>query len=185
MPTIETAVDGSFIRKSDAEEFANELLWSHYADNHRGVCVEYLLDSSLTKSAANNDKIVSFFSDAIYLDNIDLIKHDKSINLHEGFFAKSKAWSYENELRYLYFDIDGSGDFASIKIPNMIKSIMFGIRCAEDKKRQIISIMRGRKYSTIRDDGTFVEDNIKFYQMKKNPKILGRLDKKEITLENI
>lgn len=185
LPTIETAVDGSFIRKSDAEEFANELLWSHYADNHQGVCVEYLLDSSLTRSAANNDKIISFFSDVIYLDNIDLIKHDKSINLHEGFFAKSKAWSYENELRYLYFDIDGSGDYASIKIPNMIKSIMFGIRCAEDKKREIISIMRDRKYRTIRDDGTIVEENVKFYQMEKKSTILGHLDKKEITLENI
>ena len=185
LPTMDTILERSPVRKSDAEEFANELLWSHYADNHQGVCVEYLLDSSLTKSAENNDKIVSFFNDIIYLDNIDLIKHDKSINLYEGFFAKSKAWSYENELRYLCFDIDGSGDYASIKIPNMIKSIMFGIRCAEDKKREIISIMRGRKYRTVRDNETFVEENVKFYQMEKNPTILGRLDKKEITLENI
>ena len=61
---------------------------------------------------------------------------------------------------------------------------MFGIRCAEDKKREIISIMRDRKYRTIRDDGTIVEENVKFYQMEKNSTILGHLDKKEITLEN-
>lgn len=185
LPTMDIALEGKKVRKSDAEEFANELLWSHYADNHQGVCVEYLLDSSLIKSALNNDKIASFFGDVVYLDNIDLIKHDKSINLLDGFFAKSKAWSYENELRYLYFDIDGSGDYTSIKIPMMIKSIMFGLRCSEDDKRKIMFIMKNRKYRAIKDDGTVVEENVKFYQMKKNPKILGRMDKEEIIPENL
>lgn len=182
LPTMENTLEGKSVRKSDAEEFANELLWSHYANNHQGVCVEYLFDSSLTKSAVNNDRIVSFFGDAAYLDNIDLIKHDQTINLYEGFFAKSKAWSYENELRYLYFDINGYGDYVSIKIPNMIKSIMFGLRCSENDKKKIISIMKNRKYKIAKDDGTVVEENVKFYQMKKNPKILGRLEKEEITL---
>ena len=44
LPTAEELINGTIrSKKSDVEEYRNELLWSHYADNHKGLCVNYVL----------------------------------------------------------------------------------------------------------------------------------------------
>ena len=136
----------------------------------------------MIKSDDKNENVVSFFRDVDYIDNLDSIKHETSINLFDGFFAKSKAWSYEHELRFLHFNLKGSGEYSSVKIPNSIKAVIFGERCNNEDKRKVISSLKGRKYRVFDEDGKEIFKNIEFFQMKKNEKVFGRLEKTKINV---
>ena len=186
LPTAEELINEvTYSKKSDAEEYRNELLWSHYADNHKGLCVNYIFDSSMTRTDDKHEKIVSFFRDIDYMDNLDSIKHGSSINLFDGFFAKSKAWSYEHELRFLHYDLKGTGEYSSVKIPNSIKSVIFGERCSTENIQKTISSLRGRKYRDFNEDGKEIFKDIEFYQMKKSDDIFGRLEKTKLNVMEV
>lgn len=184
LPTFEDVVSGKKRRKGKGVDFeySNELLWSHYAEYHKGICIEYVFDSSLFNSITNSSSLVSFLKDVDYRDNIkSIIKGKNRINLIDGFFAKSKAWRYENELRFFYFNLNGSGDYESVKIPKCVKSITFGAQCPEKDKILVMKLMRCRKYS-IKEDGKNVQKRIEFYQMEPDEKKFGKLIRKSIRL---
>lgn len=182
LPTVEDLLLQKRRKKNEEnneDEYCNELLWSHYADYHKGICIEYVFNSSLFNSAQTDSTIVSFFKDVNYLDNIDSIKNGTNINLLDGFFVKSRAWRYENELRFFHFDLNGSGDYSSVKIPNCVKSITFGAQCPEKDKILVMKLMHNRNYSfNGRSD-----NKIEFYQMKPDDKIFGKVKRELITLK--
>lgn len=103
--------------EGDVPEFLNELMWAHYADFHKGICIRYHFEADQTKLPKSTNTAVSYFRDVNYRDDISLLGKDGNINMHDAFFVKSKAWEYENELRYLYFDLNGSGGASTDKHP--------------------------------------------------------------------
>jgi hypothetical protein len=70
------------------------LMWSHYADCHRGVCLEF---------SARSDP--SFFAEAqavLYQEDYPRYNHfsaTKKEKAEKAFLTKSKHWEYEQELR--------------------------------------------------------------------------------------
>jgi hypothetical protein len=108
---------------------SNILMWSHYADNNSGICIEYDF------SNADND-ISAFTYPVIYIDEpidvTELIKGTKDIPLAILISAicKYKDWKYENEWRIIfYFPFSGSNDrtkgIAELIAPN-ISTIYLG-----------------------------------------------------------
>lgn len=81
------------------------LLWSHYADNHKGICIGYDYDvlraDFITKY--NNPKKVFFESDVTYSKEYPIVIPRKGIPLEEyvvnPLCTKSKVWEYEQEFR--------------------------------------------------------------------------------------
>lgn len=187
LPTVQDILNGVPQKtKSDAEEYRNELLWSHYADNHQGLCVEYVFNSSITKSDDKSSQMVWFFREVQYLSDLDKIKHNGSINIYDGFFVKSKAWSYENELRLLHFDLNGNKKdrFSSISISQSVKSVTFGERCSELNIKTTIYLLKNKKYKVIDEKGSPISKEIEFYQMKKDEKVFGRLNRERLDINN-
>ncbi|ANQ19416.1 DUF2971 domain-containing protein [Vibrio natriegens] len=93
----------------------NMMMWAHYANGFRGICIEF--DSQELISSLNvnngNSKIVSepvlypehdelpsydleSFCKSALLDNTDT-----SINILRAMCTKEKSWAYENELRLI------------------------------------------------------------------------------------
>ncbi len=74
-------------------ERTNTLLWAHYADNHRGVCLEFdtLEDSDLFSQG----EYVRYVSQ---LPDLSLPRDRKKIRSHL-FFTKYNEWAYESEFR--------------------------------------------------------------------------------------
>lgn len=163
-------------RKGDPEEYLNSLMWAHYADYHRGVCVKYHFNKGMTNMITNNDRVVSYFRDVKYSDE-DMGRYsDKdSISTDDAFFMKGKDWEYENELRYLYFDIESKGKHKQIDIPNCIEAVYFGIKCPQSDKDTIMKILKDKKLVTYDLKGNRTEKDIEFYQMKLDYKHFGRL----------
>lgn len=138
------------IRKHDIdpEEYLNELMWAHYANNHKGVCIKYHFNNDITKFADEAKNQIAYFRDIEYTSDMDVYRKNGAINLQDAFFMKGKAWEYENELRLLVYDPTGTGDYAGINAKDSIATVYFGLKCPKDKQAEIIDILKGRKWVT-------------------------------------
>ena len=120
--------------------YKNSLMWSHYADSHRGFCVEYDFaeadmstlpfpvvysnirpqvpwGEALTKSPENTAKATS--------------------NLMIGLLTKDKCWEYENEWRFLMV----ASASTSLKMPK-ISCIYLGALIEDKNRNKILQFAR-------------------------------------------
>lgn len=97
------------------------LMWSHYANEHHGICIGF--DFKKLKQSCLLHRVK-------YPSRVPLI--DSKIPGQKEFeFAlkhKQSAWSYENEWRIISFS---SSDFISLE-PNTISSVTYGCRVNEN-----------------------------------------------------
>jgi hypothetical protein len=108
-----------------AEKWNNPLMWSHYADEHRGLCIEYDTERlpHETLNAVN-------YRSPRSIKVSDLIKwkvnesSEAARRVHDTyFFAKSPEWRYEKEWR----DISEGNGIKASTYP--ITAVYFGMRC--------------------------------------------------------
>lgn len=73
--------------RKDKKEFLNTLMWAHYADSHKGICIKYHFHHSMTKLAGDHNGIVAYFKDVKY-SNGEMSKYSNkdAINLEDAFF---------------------------------------------------------------------------------------------------
>jgi hypothetical protein len=116
----------------------NLLLWSHYANSHRGFCVEFDA-TKLPISSAFKVKYSDEYPKAIWPPYNDLF------NLIP-LLVKSEDWSYEEEFRTLLVswakekpDNDGESLILS---GNEIKNVYLGSNIEEKNKMRIIDIVK-------------------------------------------
>ena len=161
---------------NDPEEYLSELMWGHYADNHRGVCIKYHFNNDITKFADEKKRQIVYFRDVKYTSDMDAYRKNNVINLHDAFFVKGKAWEYENELRLLAYDPNGTGDYAYIDAKDCIAAVYFGLKCPKDKQDQIINILKGYKWVEKNIDGTKkIEHKVEFFRMEIDETQFGKL----------
>jgi len=109
---------------------SNILLWSHYADNHKGICFQY---DSTVRPVKNWKKFK--FHKVLYRNerNIDVLNRGFTNSFFDLLTTKSTDWEYEQEYRLI-----------SIKGPGLQKNtmksltgIIFGARIKENPSRQL------------------------------------------------
>lgn len=74
------------------------LLWSHYSDEHKGICIEY--------DFQNYNPIRPFIQPVVYSDKvhkIGLFEEYTTIKMIASSLIKSKDWEYEQEWRLTIF----------------------------------------------------------------------------------
>lgn len=121
--------------------YRKELMWSHYADNHKGFVIEY--DSAILNKTAPLFKVL--YEDDMPVFDLEYTKiRDKpyleqSSIIQKAFATKSKCWEYEDEYRYIYKH-DGLQ-----KIPeNSISAIYFGKNMLDDRKQEMIDMLKDK-----------------------------------------
>jgi len=74
----------------------NILMWAHYADNHKGICIEF--------STNNPNSIFHTIKQVQYSENIPIVhrnnRSDKEL-VDEIFLNKTRDWDYEKEWRII------------------------------------------------------------------------------------
>lgn len=88
----------------------NLLMWSHYADNHKGAVIEFIIDENDPFSLFCIDYVaklsdakfgkISYKKDRNYLGSSST-DNTRSIREHYA-FIKSKEWEYEKEHRFVF-----------------------------------------------------------------------------------
>ncbi|WNF54041.1 DUF2971 domain-containing protein [Pseudomonas sp. SG20052] len=127
----------------------SNLMWSHYADSHKGFCIEF-------RSEFMKAEKVSYQKVIPKLNTIDL--HRLHFKIYEGddighqiwraLRTKLDEWEYESEYRFQANNAMGRIPKGKkfIKIPyneNFVESIIFGCRMQDDVKKFIMRHMPG------------------------------------------
>ena len=145
----------------DTEKALEELLmWSHYADNHRGYCIKYKLSKHFIKQDENDSFEHMFLKPIIYRkDKVD-ISEMTTINTDLAFATKHRSWKYENEVRLIVYNPNKEDAFYGIPldIDSCIEAIYFGCKCEP------------KTINTIKNLFSESDTPPKFYQMKSDSK---------------
>lgn len=132
------------------------LMWSHYADNHKGFCIEY----ETSDFSDDNKHIYSNLYPVIYTDKrVDLadiyIESDKKGNYNAeqiwaaykyGFLCKSIDWKYQKEWRLISLDKMITDDNNCCKFFK-IKKVYLGNKMKKEEREKIISLCKSKGIS--------------------------------------
>lgn len=150
----------------------NTLMWSHYADKHRGICIEYDIGKIYEKDNLIINKVnyhmpiitnkvnysMPIITNKSIADN-EILEIDNINRLIELFYTKSEEWKYKKEYRILYYDKERKKDGILIDCP--IKSICFGTETSEDDKNLIYEIVKNKKGNQIEfKEAKFKQDKL-------------------------
>jgi len=114
----------------------NILMWSHYANNHKGVCLEFC---GLNDFFANAQKVIyqetrpviSAFSGASNLENAD-----------GALLTKSNIWRYEQEWRVIMYSA-GPGIY---KFPgHILKRVIIGANASKETVELVTECINSRE----------------------------------------
>lgn len=141
-----------------SESHDNGLMWSHYADKHKGVCLGINLGST------NNYIImpVNYITESFRLNFYKHLNPDLHL-LYLWLFYKSHIWEYEKEVRAICPSISNKCDNAQrlIKFPKAdLKEIYFGLKTSETEVREMEQLLSELEYDL---------GNIKREKMSINP----------------
>lgn len=113
----------------------NILMWSHYADCHKGFCLGFKTDSEPFSGARR----VEYQSDVPAVNPVSLILDD----IEDAFWAmivtKSRCWRYEEEWRLFHMEADKAYGYDV----GILESVYFGMSMPERQQLVIGKLLDG------------------------------------------
>ncbi|NGF75758.1 DUF2971 domain-containing protein [Fluviicola sp. SGL-29] len=112
----------------------NLLMWSHYADSHKGFCLG--LDSELMLHT-----VAGMLSKVVYMNKFPEIPlfGDSFTNMIQILTSKSQHWKYEEEYRLTKVN----GAKSTIILPDeAYKEIILGLNMTEEHREEIIQLVK-------------------------------------------
>ena len=124
------------------------LMWSHYGDHHRGMCIGYSIPSRATgdvhKVEYGGNRLVLASKVAAMLNGNENARREVE---RAVLLRKAPNWKYEKEWRLI-------GNSGSQRSPLELEEIIFGLKCNSANKYITMKILRNRDRS------------VKFYEMR-------------------
>ena len=116
----------------------NQLMWAHYADSHRGVCLEINVRNDVVAGALEVQYFLEFPMTAQYSDDPD----ENLLPL----LAKSDRWAYEGEFRLIAQDANNKTPHDTllvegglVELPKRaLRSIIVGCLGDADEVRELV-----------------------------------------------
>lgn len=131
-----------------SESHSNMPLWGNYADNHKGICIEYDFSQlGANEPFAENLYPVQYEEYRYNITNLikDVLNLKISTKLSLLFFLmtmKHKSWEYEKEWRIFNFDGIASTTTGSLReVPVKPSAIYLGLNCSKEIIDEISSII--------------------------------------------
>lgn len=129
-----------------SEDPLNILMWSHYANSHKGICLEF--DIKRDGFFYNNLLPVQYrkrypkfeLSDYQDEENMMFAMHQQAI------CTKSILWKYEKEWRVITDDGCGLKKFDKQDITRVI----FGANISDNDKKRILSLLKANEYTAVK-----------------------------------
>jgi len=114
----------------------NILMWSHYANQHEGFCIEFVRSSNNLLGDIEVTRPVDYHCNYPEVEPLDSNGNIDHSIFRKMLFTKAKDWSYEKEWRLTYDE--GNKEE---QLPADISSIIFGLRMPEEHKNTIRNIL--------------------------------------------
>ncbi|MCW7493560.1 DUF2971 domain-containing protein [Leptospira sp. 2 VSF19] len=124
----------------------NHLLWSHYANAHKGLCYAYGFDSGITADMRSIVEVGNIYQATLF-DIIYTNVWPEYLRDHEEFsrrilYTKSLVWEYEKEVRLILRKERG---LQTIK-KESLRALIFGMKFDPDLIDPIIKQFQDRGY---------------------------------------
>lgn len=128
------------------EIYGKILMWSHYADCHKGFCIKYELSKDYVFHQNDDNHSMRILIPIEYSKKKQLLSK-KSINYIDAFETKAKVWEYENEKRLLSYNTQSNSPFMSEKLDanSRISEIVFGFNCPKTTITTIQELFKSNK----------------------------------------
>jgi|SRR6185312_15311072 len=111
-----------------SRSWSNPVLWSHYADKHRGMCLGFDVDDRCVMPVSYETDLTKFAPNASASETILTRKYMKKL-----LSTKFKDWAYEDEVRvYVELDprtVEAGLYFADFSEKMQLREIILGARC--------------------------------------------------------
>lgn len=139
------------------------LMWSHYGDQHKGVCLEFdeIPDNELFKILYTEKRPSFNFQEiASFIESYSLktIPHNELKSLiyekYKFFYTKSEKWSYEREYRIFKYDFSHKNNEQRIFLncPNITK-VYLGcnfLKNSDEKVNEFLSLLKAKEIPYIK-----------------------------------
>ncbi len=129
----------------------NPLLWSHYADSHRGVAFEF--DASCTKNTSfqiakpvkYQKRAPRIISRKVFIESVIGLADQPDVGTYPLILTKSVEWSYEKEWRIVLMTEEGEKSLYSdlMFFPGSLRKIFLGCRNSIRDQRAIERLATG------------------------------------------
>lgn len=157
-----------FLLTCFSEDVKSILMWSHYADSHKGFCIEYDMEkvSQMYRDflfpVIYQEQCYDFTEMAIMLDDsyyramkaleilnidTDYCLKDVTNNIYVPLLVKAKEWSYEKEWRIVVPNIKFGLNEHFIDLSNAISGVYIGANC--DLTNSIDKIIKWAKNKNV------------------------------------
>lgn len=116
------------------------LMWSHYADFHRGICLEYEIDNS-DENIFSLCRPVNYCLHYPMLNFSEFLKPDFNSTvdfIDKMVLTKSTSWKYEKEWRIV---MPGYGNKKIDYPPTTLSGIYLGCNISDENKVRLISLI--------------------------------------------
>ncbi len=134
-----------------SEDPESTTMWSHYAENHTGICIGY---DPIKLAPKSPNGVKDWLRKVEYLEEHEIIRNAYLLfakagmgeqpklvtdQLFKMFSTKSVDWSYEKEWRFICPDL--GGDVYHLEI-DAITSITFGLRTSVETKTAVSHLLK-------------------------------------------
>jgi hypothetical protein len=130
----------------------NILMWSHYADSHKGMCLAFKRNS-LEQTFGKEMKVVSYHDIPISLCPLCLISACNCSSIMTPLYNKSNIWDYEKEIRIFHKEPNKLYGYQV----DALEAIYFGSEVYKADLENVCLIVQGQN------------KNIKFFQIFLKP----------------
>lgn len=140
-----------------SENWESILMWTHYADDHKGYCIGFEQKWICLPSLFGKVKRVNYSEEYPEIDPLNKDKNSWELQ----YFHKSLDWKYESEVRALnLFSEENTENQSRIVVleNKYIKEIVLGLNTSETDKKEIIAIAKDKNidiYQTMKAEFEF------------------------------
>jgi hypothetical protein len=113
-------------------------MWSHYADNHRGLCLEFSNREPQTSPFPTSWPITYQRDRPIVDTTVTADDIETDLIVRPGLFTKSLDWAYEKEWRAL--ETTGAGP--RVLPSGLISAVILGAKMKPEDREQLLSWVR-------------------------------------------
>ena len=117
------------------------LLWSHYADCHQGLCLEFHVEAGSTpfgSSLLTSAQPVDYLED---YPEVGLYETDELVWTRAILMTKAEQWQYENEYRC----IDPKGGGLRSFPEDQLAAVLLGCQMSDADRTEVLSWVEQRK----------------------------------------
>jgi hypothetical protein len=137
----------SYAFLSVSSKATSNLMWSHYANSHKGFCIEFKSEFMKADKVIYQDKIPKLNMIDIFLSGLNLISGEEMAqHIWQSLRTKLAEWEYESEYRFQASNsmgkiLTGKNFMIMPYSPEFVESVIFGCRMPLDAKKFIINGM--------------------------------------------